>query len=95
MIHEVFKGIGLTGLYIKVNHRGVLSGTTEIRWSTNGWLCLGQYIHDKLDKIGEDGVKNEMTEKGISPDSAQQVFDILNFKGSNEQKLAMLKEKVS
>jgi histidyl-tRNA synthetase len=91
MIQEVFKGLGLTDYTIKINHRGVLSGLAEISGAQNeGALFVAI---DKLDKIGEDGVKKEMNEKGISSDSAQQVFDILNFKGSNEQKLIMLKEK--
>jgi histidyl-tRNA synthetase len=91
MIQEVFKGIGITDYTIKINHRGVLSGLAEISGAQNeGALFVAI---DKLDKIGEDGVKKEMNERGISASSAQQVFDILNFKGSNQQKLELLRTK--
>jgi histidyl-tRNA synthetase len=91
MIQEVFKGIGINDYTIKINHRGVLSGLAEISGAQNeGALFVAI---DKLDKIGEDGVKKEMSERDISATSAQQVFDILNFKGSNQQKLELLKTK--
>jgi histidyl-tRNA synthetase len=92
MIQEVFKGIGITDYTIKINHRGVLSGLAEISGAQNNEGALFVAI-DKLDKIGEDKVKEEMAGKGISETSAQQVFDILNFKGSNQQKLELLKSK--
>lgn len=92
MIQEVFKGLGIIDYTIKINHRGVLSGLAEISGAQNNEGALFVAI-DKLDKIGEDKVKEEMKERGINETSAQQVFDILNFKGNNQQKIEMLKKK--
>lgn len=92
MIQEVFKGLGIADYTIKINHRGVLSGLAEISGAQNNETSLFVAI-DKLDKIGEDKVKEEMKERGINETSAQQVFDILNFKGSNEQKIELLNQK--
>lgn len=92
MIQEVFKGLGIADYTIKINHRGVLSGLAEISGAQNNETSLFVAI-DKLDKIGEAKVKEEMKERGINETSAQQVFDILNFKGSNEQKIELLNQK--
>jgi histidyl-tRNA synthetase len=94
MIQEVFSGLGISDYTIKINHRGVLSGLAEICGASNNEMALFVAI-DKLDKIGEEKVKAEMNERGILAASAQQVFDILNFKGSNHQKLEWLKQKFS
>jgi histidyl-tRNA synthetase len=45
---------------------------------------------DKLDKIGEDGVKKEMLEKGISEEAIQKVHPLFRFLGTIEEKLEKL-----
>ena len=47
---------------------------------------------DKLDKIGEEGVKNEMLEKGISEEAIDKAAPLFNMSGSNVDKLLALKE---
>ncbi len=46
---------------------------------------------DKLDKIGEEGVKREMREKNISEAALEKLQPLFSFKGSNEDKLNSLK----
>lgn len=94
MIQEVFAGLGIQDFTIKINHRGVLSGLAEICGASNNENALFVAI-DKLDKIGEAKVKEEMQARGIEATSAQQVFDILNFSGTTVEKIAMLKSKFS
>jgi histidyl-tRNA synthetase len=45
---------------------------------------------DKLDKIGEDGVKKEMIEKGISEEAIQKVQPLFSFSGTIQEKIAQL-----
>ena len=45
---------------------------------------------DKLDKIGEEKVKEELRSKGFSEQSLTSLFEILNVKGSTKNKLALL-----
>src|SRR5690606_17280796 len=50
---------------------------------------------DKLDKIGEDGVKKEMLEKGITEMAIEKVQPLFSFTGSNGSKLESLKTMLS
>ena len=92
MIKEVFKALGIGDYTIKINHRGVLSGLAELAGSIEKQSSLFVAI-DKLDKIGEEKVKEELVSRGFTSESIQKVFDILNFKGSNEDKLSLISTK--
>lgn len=89
MIREVCKGLGIEDISIKVNHRGILTGLAEIAEARGNESSLFVAI-DKLDKIGEEKVKEELSSKGFSTDSIIRIFDILNFNGSNLEKIDLL-----
>ncbi|MCB0491101.1 MAG: histidine--tRNA ligase [Cyclobacteriaceae bacterium] len=89
MIKEVCKGLGIDDFSIKVNHRGILTGLAEIAEAKGNESSLFVAI-DKLDKIGEDKVKEELSSKGFSTNSINRIFEILNFKGSNLEKIELL-----
>ena len=50
---------------------------------------------DKLDKIGLDNVNAELKEKGISDEAIAKLQPIILLNGSNEEKLATLKQVLS
>lgn len=76
MIKEAFLKLGITDYTIKVNHRGVLSGLAEVAGLKNKETTLFVAI-DKLDKIGEAGVRKELEERGVDKQSIDVVFDAL------------------
>jgi histidyl-tRNA synthetase len=88
MIKEVFNSLGIKDYSIKINHRGVLGGLAELSNSTNH-MSLFVAI-DKLDKIGEAKVKEELITQGFNEASLETVFKILNFKGTTEEKITFL-----
>jgi histidyl-tRNA synthetase len=88
MIKEVFNALGIKDYTVKINHRGVLGGLAEISNSANS-MSLFVAI-DKLDKIGEAKVKEELIARGFNENSLQTVFKILNFKGTTEEKITFL-----
>ena len=89
MIHEVLEGLGITDFTIKTNHRGILSALAELTGANVPEGALFVAI-DKLDKIGEGKVREDLLEKGYGNESIDRIFEILNFKGSNLEKLDML-----
>jgi len=93
MIREVCKGLGIQDFSIKVNHRGILSGLAAIADAKGNETSLFVAI-DKLDKIGDEKVKEELRTKGFSDKSIDRIFDILHFQGSNLNKLEMLNSKL-
>lgn len=91
---NVFAELGLEGVTIKINNRKVLSGIAEVIGASDKLIDFTVAL-DKLDKIGEDGVKKEMLEKGISEDALQKVQPLFNFTGTIEQKINKLSELLS
>lgn len=83
---SVFNSLGLDGVTIKINNRKVLSGFAEVIGEQDKLIDFTVAL-DKLDKIGEEGVKKEMREKGISEDALQKIQPIFNLRGSFAEKI--------
>ena len=89
MIKEVFKTLGIKEYTIKINHRGVLSGIAESIGAKQNETALFVAI-DKLDKIGEEKVKEELRGKSFTEQSLSSLFEMLNVNGSTGEKLVKL-----
>ncbi len=85
----VFTNLGLVGCTIKINNRKILSGIAEVIGASDKLIDFTVAL-DKLDKIGEDGVKKEMIEKGISESAINKIKPLFNFTGSIQEKIAQL-----
>ncbi|MBQ0733031.1 histidine--tRNA ligase [Aquimarina celericrescens] len=88
---RVFTQLNLQGVTIKINNRKVLSGIAEVIGASDKLIDFTVAL-DKLDKIGEDGVKKEMLEKGISESAIEKVKPLFNFTGTTSKKIDKLKE---
>jgi histidyl-tRNA synthetase len=98
IIKEVFNSLGIQDFTIKINHRAILSGLAELAGSENACLPVGRESSlfvaiDKLDKIGEEKVKEELRSRAFADQGIDAVFAILNFRGSTQQKIDFLKLK--
>jgi histidyl-tRNA synthetase len=93
MIREVFTRLAIDDYSIKLNHRGILSGIAKAIGAEKNESALFIAI-DKLDKIGEDKVKDELRAKMFSEQSLSMLFDILNASGSTQDKLKLLKSNI-
>jgi histidyl-tRNA synthetase len=86
---SVFAELGLNGVTIKINNRKILSGIAEVIGASDKLIDFTVAL-DKLDKIGEDGVKKEMLEKGISEAALVKVQPLFNFTGTIQEKIEKL-----
>ena len=86
---SVFAELGLNGVTIKINNRKILSGIAEVIGASDKLIDFTVAL-DKLDKIGEDGVKKEMLEKGISEEALLKVQPLFNFTGTIQEKIEKL-----
>jgi histidyl-tRNA synthetase len=86
---SVFAELGLNGVTIKINNRKILSGIAEVIGASDKLIDFTVAL-DKLDKIGEEGVKKEMLEKGISENALEKVQPLFNFTGTIEEKIEKL-----
>jgi len=92
MIKDTFRRLGIVDYTIKLNHRGILQGLAEIIGAGGNETALFVAI-DKLDKIGDDKVKEELRGKGFSEESLTALFEVLNVKGSTTNKIGFLAAK--
>jgi len=75
---DVFAALGIP-VIIKINHRQLLSGIAQFAGIGGQWMDMTMAI-DKLDKIGEDGVRKELTERNIPIDAQNTIFTIFKQK---------------
>ena len=89
MIDTVFQKFGIR-VSIKINNRKILTGIAEIIGEADKIVDITVAI-DKLDKIGLDNVNVELASKGIPQEAIDKLQPIILLSGSNEEKLATLK----
>ncbi|WP_431161647.1 histidine--tRNA ligase [Flagellimonas beolgyonensis] len=87
----VFTDLGLKGTTIKINNRKILSGIAEVIGAKHLLVDFTVAL-DKLDKIGEDKVKAEMLEKGISENAISKAQPLFELSGSASEQLEKLKD---
>lgn len=90
----VFSKLGLKGVTIKINNRKILSGIAETIGAEDKLIDFTVAL-DKLDKIGEEGVKNEMRKKGISENALQKLQPLFSLTGTANEQLKSLKTLLS
>jgi len=86
----VFTDLGLNKAKIKLNNRKILSGIAEVIGEKQHLVDFTVAL-DKLDKIGKDGVINEMLNKGISSEAIKKAESLFSLSGTNTEQLAKLK----
>jgi histidyl-tRNA synthetase len=87
---DVFTKLGLKNTLIKINNRKILSGIAEIIGAKEKLIDFTVAL-DKLDKIGRDGVVNEMLSKGISEKAIEKLNPLFDLSGTNDDMLSQLK----
>ncbi|GAA4428282.1 histidine--tRNA ligase [Pontibacter saemangeumensis] len=89
MINEVLTTLGLTDFAIKINHRGILAGIAEAigEKGRESDICVAI---DKLDKVGQEGVRKELLERGISEEAVAKLEPLYALEGNNEAILEQL-----
>lgn len=85
----VFSELKLEGATIKMNNRKILAGIAEVIGAKDLLIDFTVAL-DKLDKIGEDGVKKEMLAKGITEEAIEKASPLFLPQGSNDEQLERL-----
>jgi histidyl-tRNA synthetase len=89
IVDRVFSELKI-GVTIKVNNRKILAAIAETAGAGDRITDITVAI-DKLDRIGSDGVRQELLERGISNDVIARLNPVLNLSGSTASKLTELK----
>lgn len=87
---EVFVKLGIE-VTIKINNRKILSGMAESINAMDKFMDITIAI-DKLDKVGLQGVRQELTYKGLSESQLQVIEKFFSIEGAAKEKLSAAKE---
>lgn len=88
IINEVFSRLGIA-TRLHLNNRKILAGIAEVVGVPDQLTEL-TIAMDKCDKIGLDGVMEELRAKGFSDDTIQRLQPFLHLEGENRERLEAL-----
>jgi histidyl-tRNA synthetase len=91
---NVFSELKLEGVTIKINNRKILSGIAEVIGASDKLIDFTVAL-DKLDKIGEEKVKEEMLAKGISEEGITKLQPLFTLSGDFGNQIKSLKSILS
>ena len=87
---KVFSELGIKGATLKMNNRKVLAGIAETIGAQDQLIDFTVAL-DKLDKIGFDGVVQELEGKGFSKASIAKIQPLMELSGTATERLFQLK----
>lgn len=89
--NDVFEKLGIKNYELRINSRKILTALAEICGGIDKMTDITIVI-DKLDKIGIEKVKEELTQKNLNEHHINTIENYLNIQGSNEEKISQLKK---
>ena len=89
VIHDLLRAIGFSEFTIRINNRMVLSGLLERLGLADRAVTVLRSL-DKLGKIGPKKVADEMRAAAITAEQAQQILQLSEISGTNDEVLRQL-----
>lgn len=89
IIYATFRNLGFEDFTVKINNRKVLNGFFA-SLNISSTVDVLRSI-DKLEKIGDSGVRAELKEIGLPESTVDKILSFIKIQGSDEEKLEALK----
>lgn len=90
IMQEVFSCFGIR-VCIKINNRKILTGIAEVIGALDKIVDITVAI-DKLDKIGLDGVNEELRSGGLDETAIEKLQPIIKLSGTNAEKMQTMRQ---
>lgn len=91
IIYTIFKELGFENFTICINNRKILNGFFEELGILDKSIEILRII-DKIEKIGEENVKNELEKIGINNENVNKMLNFILISGNNEEKISLLEK---
>lgn len=91
VISTTFKNLGFSNFTIKINNRKILNGLYEGLGQKENSVDIMRII-DKIDKIGEEKVRKEISELGVLNEIVDKLVSFIKIDGTTDEKLTKLDE---
>jgi len=95
VIYEALNKLGFAQFRVTINTRKILAGLGQYAGVPQEQLGGLYRAIDKLQKIGLEGVKEELRENGLAEDVVTRLLDLLQVQVAGEQVLAELRERLA
>ena len=89
VIHELLQEIGIERFRIRINNRQILTGLLEQLDLKHASTAVLRAL-DKLEKVGADAVRKELSDANINESQIQQIFSFASIRGDAESVLKQL-----
>ncbi len=89
IIAYTFSNLGFDDFTIKINNRKILNGLYESIGQKENSVEIMRII-DKIDKIGQEAVKEELEKLGLDDKTINTIIDFIKIDGSTNEKLEKL-----
>lgn len=89
IIYQTFKELGLEDFTIKINNRKILTGFFEELNEKEQSVNIMRII-DKIEKIGEENVKSELVNLGLTASKIDRIAEFIRIDGNKDEKLEKL-----
>lgn len=87
ILTESLTVLGFTDFTTLLNHRQIIGGIARVSGLDEAAAGDVYRAIDKLDKIGSDGVREELHERGIAPAAAERILTLVQLDGSPDDVL--------
>ena len=95
VLTEALQALGFTGFRTLINHRDILSSIARNAGLDDATAAGVYRAVDKLDKIGADGVRDELVKQGVDASAAAMILDTVQLSGAPEDILSELTSRLS
>lgn len=92
---DSLKSVNMPGFVVQINHRKLLQSLAAFAGVPEAQTPTIHRAIDKLDKIGRDGVKEEMLRHRVSVEAADRVLDLVALTGEPTDVLGELRQRLS
>jgi histidyl-tRNA synthetase len=95
VLTESLHALGFSGFTTQINHRQILAGVARASGLDEAAAGGVYRAIDKLDKIGPDGVREELLKSGVAADAAARILEMVLLHGAPGDVLEELSERLS
>ncbi len=94
LMHRILSRLGFPQYVIKINHRQLLVAIGDFSGVPKAQLPDLYRSVDKFDKIGADGVRRELTERGIAAEAVSRMMDLILSKEPGTSSLDLIADAI-
>ncbi|NJN19242.1 MAG: histidine--tRNA ligase [Oscillochloris sp.] len=95
LLNEVLTELGFPGFVTLLNHRQIIGGIARVSGLDEQSAGSVYRAIDKFDKIGADGVRNDLLKSGVSEAAADRILALVQIDGSSDAVLEALSEQLA